>query len=318
MPHISPTRNKSAGFTLVEMLAIAPIIVIVLAVFIGLMINMTGDVLASSMRNKLVYDVNQAFDQMDTDVKGAVLFPSTSFTPAAGQGLDFTAAANSTAYVSGSSPFQTADWTIILREVATDKSPLDPSHTVVYKKNADGSCSTSPYLYDIVYFFANDPSASDTFVNVYGENQPLGKMYRRVLFDTASTPCTTPYQKPTCQPGVTGTNCLANDEEWGTEGYGLYQMVWYYAGIPDTTTDPWHGQDWIHPYKDGTSGCTSDPPADVFQNPNSCTYHFLDPYSPTTGQNAKSIYIMLGAQTTVAGKTVSLPSQVYYGTRGGN
>lgn len=330
----SHNRERSAGFTLVEMLAIAPIIVLVLATFIGLMINMTGDILATSARNKMIYLSNKSMDILADDVHRTVLFPSQSFTPASPQGINLSAVpdANGTTepYFNGATAFPTKNYFLILRQVATDKSPFDSARKIVRKANAPYACTdtanvekNSPYLYDVVYFITSKkvppPSSPDAYYH---------RWFRRVVFDSASTPCTTPWQKPSCAKGQTASICKAVDEEWATSGYEsgttLPSGTFFFSDIPEPTSVP-YGQQWIHPYNDGTTNCNVNYLDDArlaLDHPNhatamACAFNGTDPYSPDGSKNAKAIHFSQYWMTTVAGKTLTYTNVIYL-KRGGS
>lgn len=60
-------RNK--GFTLVEVLVIAPIVILVLSAIVALVVSSTGSSLRSSARSQLQYDVLSALDRIEADMK---------------------------------------------------------------------------------------------------------------------------------------------------------------------------------------------------------------------------------------------------------
>jgi len=330
--------HSSAGFTLVEMLAIAPIIVLVLATFIGLMINMTGDVLATSARNKMAYMANKSQDMMVDDVHRTVLFPNQSFTPQAPQGLTSSVVldANGTSepIYNGDQPFQIKQYNLILRQVATDKSPFDPARKIVRKANAPYACSDAanvekndPFLYDVIYFQTAKKIPPPAAPNAY-----YHRWFRRILFDKNSTPCVTPWQKPTCAKGQTGVNCKAVDQEWATEGYEsgvtLPAAYFYFADIPEPKvgTGPGqvaYGQQWIHPFNDGTPSCSMNYYDDLAANASNpyyvspCSFNSEDPYSPSSGKNAKAIHFSQTWMVVVSGKTIFYPNN-FYAVRGGS
>jgi len=339
--HVTSYNNKSirsAGFTLVEMLAIAPIIVLVLATFIGLMINMTGDVLATSSRNKMAFLANKSQDMMVNDVHRTVLFPNQSFTPKSPQGINYSASpdANGTTepYNNGDQPFVIKAYNLILRQVATDKSPFDPTRKIVRKANAPYACSDTanveknePFLYDVIYFQTAKKIPPPAAANAY-----YHRWFRRILFDKNSTPCTEPWQKPTCAAGQTGDNCKAVDEEWATEGYEsgvtLPSAWFYFSDLPEPKvgTGPGqvgYGQQWMHPFNDGTPSCSLSYEADYgahagdpyYVSP--CAFNAQDPYSPSTGKNAKAIHFTQTWMVQVSGKTIFYANN-FYAVRGGS
>ena len=82
-----PTKK---GFTLVEMLIIAPIVVLVIGIFVSAIVSMTGDVLSVRSVNNMTYNIQNALDTVSADVKASGGYLATnSITPLLnGQGYD--------------------------------------------------------------------------------------------------------------------------------------------------------------------------------------------------------------------------------------
>jgi len=198
---------KNRGFTLVEMLIVAPIVILVIGIFISAIISMTGAVLVSRGANALSFSINDAMTRIDQDVKASGGFLAYSFTPLAGQGFNNTNL--DTTY------FQNASVAngnmLILNSYATDQNPLTPTRNVINLMNAPFGCSSpsvnqnAKLMTNTVYFIKNINS--------------VNTLWRRVLMpanynNTTTTVCTPPpWQKPTCAVGVVSANCVANDQE---------------------------------------------------------------------------------------------------------
>lgn len=193
---ILPKTSHSAGFTLVEVMVIAPIIILAITGVIALIIVLTGDVLRVKGTNDLVYNTQNALNQIEQDVKRTVEFRQTSYTPTSPQGQ----ADNGTAF----DTITHANTYLILRTIATDRGPDSEQRKLIYKQSGS-TCSTTPYTYDIVYFTKVDSTSGVT------------SLWRRVVFGNttdAGTPCTgsTAWQAPSCSPGYTNTTvCLSED-----------------------------------------------------------------------------------------------------------
>ena len=67
-PH-SHTHQKSRGFTLVEMLVVAPIVILFIGGMIYLLVNITGETLASRSEDALSFDLQQALNRVEDDVR---------------------------------------------------------------------------------------------------------------------------------------------------------------------------------------------------------------------------------------------------------
>lgn len=193
MRSMSQNPRASSGFTLVEVLIIAPIIILVIAGFIALIITVTGDVLRTKGSNDLVYTTEDALARIEQDVLRTAEFRQTSYTPTSPQGQSDDTTAFDTISQAGTY--------LVLRSRATDKSPIADTRVLIF--TASGmTCSTSPYTFDIVYF---TKVASG-----------ITSLWRRVVFGNttdAGTPCsgTTPWQQPTCSPGYVNAFCKAED-----------------------------------------------------------------------------------------------------------
>lgn len=74
----SNRRQRSRGFTLIEILAIAPVIILVLAGIIGLIINLTGSSMVTSAKSQLQSDVLTALDRIEADVRLSTTLEGTT------------------------------------------------------------------------------------------------------------------------------------------------------------------------------------------------------------------------------------------------
>lgn len=204
--------DKEAGFTLVEMLAIAPVAILIIGGFIALMVTMVGDIMVNNGRNIMTHDIQTALNMIEQDVRVSTEFQSTSGTMLTPQGKNDTTSA-----------FTSTSGDLILRRVATDKNPLDPSHSLVYY-NSPQSCSSKdvykndPYLIHVIYFVKEST------------------LWRRTyLPNPAGTLCQTAWQVNSCSVGYTNTTrCKTNDTEVirNVESF----TVSYYTEPQDTTS----------------------------------------------------------------------------------
>lgn len=200
----SRPSSSSRGFTLVEILVIAPLIIITVAIFVALIITITGDVLRTKGSNDLIYNTQDTLNRIEQDANLAVEFRATSYTPLSPNGITGTTNfdGSSAFTVGGSSPAR-----LILRSLSTDKQPLSETRQLIYKSPPSCSGSTVPYTHDIIYFIKGS------------------SLWRRVLIgdstlagtNTAGAPCATPWQIATCSPGYTSTVCKAEDSELMTD-----------------------------------------------------------------------------------------------------
>lgn len=194
-------NNKKTGFTVVEVLIIAPIVVLVIGAFITAVVNMTGDVLASRGANDLAYSINDALSRIEQDVKLSNGYLATNnITLVAPQGSD-----NATAAI-----FQNATPTgptLILSSVATTTNPLASTRNIVYSKDTKLCNDThidqnEPMPVNIIYFTKN------------------GTLWRRTILpsnytingcDAINKVAAMPWQQPTCAPTTSGGLCKTQD-----------------------------------------------------------------------------------------------------------
>ncbi len=206
--------KKSSGFTLIEMLVIAPIVILAIGAFIAVIVNLTGEVMSSRGSNVLTYDVQDALNRIEADTKlstsslavNSINIASTSqgyvadgaATPG-GSTVNFT---NIDKTASGGSPAS-----LILNALVTNGNPLSPNTMTVFLANKPNDCSdptayakNTPMTMNIVYYIANNT------------------LWRRVImpqdYANAANRCgSAPWQQPSCMPGYTVPFCATNDQK---------------------------------------------------------------------------------------------------------
>lgn len=186
--------NKNSGFTVVELVVVAPAVILAIGAFIVAIIAMTGETLASRATNSLAYDIDAALSQIEQDINLSDSFLATNqFEIASPQGLNDDSTDFSNASTDGGNA-------LILSQTATTTNPIQPSSTV--KLIDDPYECSSPLInqnkklsINIVYFIKDNT------------------LWRRTLLpaDYASTACITPWQLPSCSPGYSASFCKTND-----------------------------------------------------------------------------------------------------------
>lgn len=106
--HQIKRNRRHAGFTLVEMLAVAPIVLIVIGVLISAMVSMIGDALVANARTVVAYNTRDALNRIE-DARISINFMSTFSLISAPQGKD-----------SGTSAFNSGNDDLIM----TNRRPL--------------------------------------------------------------------------------------------------------------------------------------------------------------------------------------------------
>lgn len=198
MQHINKSRFNLRGFTVVEVMVIAPVLMLVIGVFVGVITELVSQSVVSRAQSQAVYDVQDALSRIEQDVKTSSGFLSTnsmSSTILSPQGLND----DTTAYTGGSS-------VLILKMTATTTNPNDSAVKPVYS-NTPNTCTNvnviynTPMIYNVVYFVKN------------------GSLWRRTMMPSGynNSPsvvwCNTAYQQPSCTVGVVNANCLTEDIE---------------------------------------------------------------------------------------------------------
>lgn len=199
----NPTKpgRYNAGFTLIEVLIIAPIVILVISGFVALMIALIGDVLASREYGVMAYETQDALERIEQDTRLSTQFLATSGTLESPQG--------SNNNFTGTSAFAAASNTLILGSLTTDKNPADTTRKLVYYAGQPNPCGTSEtynrVLQSKVMYFLKD-----------------GSLWRRAVlpnYNTNVSPddytvCAAAWQRNTCSPNYsTGTRCQTNDTE---------------------------------------------------------------------------------------------------------
>ncbi len=189
-----PKAKQQCGFTVVEVLVAAPLVVLIIGAFIGLIINITGDVLATRAASVLAYNIQDTLDRIERDVKlsGAYL-ATNNVNLTSPQGFD-----------NGTGSFQNAGSNgpmLILNAYSTTDNPISTDTGFVYLNGQPNACNSgkiveNPILMFNIVYFVRDNS-----------------LWRRVLMpeNYNTIGCSTPWQQPSCAPGITGAYCVTQD-----------------------------------------------------------------------------------------------------------
>lgn len=189
-----PNKNqRSKGFTLVEMLVVAPLVILVIGGIIALMVNVVGDVLVTRDKSAMTYNIQNALDLIEQDTRLSHQFLTTTGTLTAPQGSD--------SNFTGTAAFTNTS-NLILSANATDKNPADTTRQLIYYANQPNACGATQsfntiFTTKIIYFIKS------------------GSLWRREAVPswTASTVCATPWQRNTCSPGYTAAQCQTTDTQ---------------------------------------------------------------------------------------------------------
>lgn len=192
--------NKYLGFTVVELLVVAPIIILLIGVFISAIIAMTGDVLSSRGESETLFDAQYAVDMIERDVKTSAAFLATNnilLTSPQGKNNDTTKFSNADTTIGS---------TLILNSYITTSNPISENRNFINYKSPNACDSTNvsendKLTYNIVYFTKLNPDN--------------GKytLWRRVIMPVnyATIGCSQPWQQPSCSPESSDAFCKAKD-----------------------------------------------------------------------------------------------------------
>lgn len=215
-------RSVQAGFTLIEMLVIAPIVILAIGAFLTVIISMTGEVLSSRSSNALAYNIQDAINRIDQDVKLSTGFlAQNNITLTAGEAQGYNNDATNFTNVGG-----TSGTSLILSMLVTNGNPLSSSSGIVYLADKPNACGSSqikdntPMTMNVVYFVKDNT------------------LWRRTImpsnYASGSVRCSTPWQQPSCAPGYTASFCKTNDIKL-VEGVSSSNFFLQYLGNASST-----------------------------------------------------------------------------------
>ena len=193
--------HPKKAFTLVEMMVVAPIVIIVIGVCMTVIVSMTGQVLTTRGSNYLTLSINDALDKIDRDVKDSSSFLATNninLATAGTQGYgDDTSSTNTTAFFSVDA---VKGDMLILNNYATTQNPLKKTRGYVY----------IPSSYSCVSAYISQNPKMATNIVYFVKNNVL---WRRVIMPSnyTSAGCSTPWQIPSCNASNTHAFCKTTD-----------------------------------------------------------------------------------------------------------
>lgn len=217
--------RRSPGFTLIEMLIIAPIVIIAISGFIALMVSMVSDVLVSRDQNTMAYETQGALDRIEQDTRLATQFLTTTGTLPSPQG--------SNNNFTGTTAFTNTSNTLILNTLATDDNPANTTRRLVYYAGQPNACGTlqtynKVFQAQVVYFIKDSSLWRRTLVPNFNFNATPNS---ETLCQTSSTGV---WQQNSCSPGYTASRCQTNDVELMK---GIANLTVNYYTTPGSTAD---------------------------------------------------------------------------------
>ncbi|MGB4420411.1 MAG: immunoglobulin domain-containing protein [Candidatus Saccharimonadales bacterium] len=211
-------RKKTAAFTLVEMLVVAPVVILIIGVIINSMIQMTGEIMATRSAALITSDIQEALNTIENDVVNSGAFLATNnitLTSPQGRNNDTT-------------NFKNADTTygpaIILNSYATTDNPTKYDIKYIYTKtpnpcDASAVQANSKLMFNVIYFIKDNA------------------LWRRVIApeNYQEAGCETAWQTPSCYPGINGSFCKSQDKKM-VEGINNDGLEISYYPTPNSTT----------------------------------------------------------------------------------
>jgi len=188
--------KKSGGFTLIEMLVVAPFIILLIGTTISIISTLTGDSLKVVSKNEKIHEVQDALERIEATSERAKqgFEATTTQSPlTAPQGKN-----------SGTTAFSSNATTLVIQIPATTENPLSSSRRILY---TDAACSMI-YVAYLVYFVDS------------------GTLYERTIRGggtsgysvNSSNVCvtSTPWQRGSCTSAGSGV-CVKADEALATD-----------------------------------------------------------------------------------------------------
>lgn len=217
---------KHSGFTLVEMMIVAPMLILIIGAIIVSIVTLTGESLAEGGKAQLINDVQESLDRIENDVQSSGAYLSTNnFDLTSPQGLNDA----TQKFVSISA---TGNDSIILNSFSTSANPSLSSRSLVYLPNTPFACGDASLgqnqamTMNIVYFVKNSA------------------LWRRTVatstYASKTCPGVTVWQQPNCAEALMSTNtglCKAQDELLLTGVEPSDFKVYYYLSASDTTPE---------------------------------------------------------------------------------
>lgn len=207
------------------MLIVAPIVLVTIATFVGVIIFITGEVLSSRANNSLAYNVQDALNTIEDDVRLSGAFLATNNV----------AIASPQGYDNGTQSFQNAGSSngtaLILNSMATTNTYYSPDRKLIPLANLPNNCSSSQV----------NQNQMMTLNTIYFVKD--NTLWKRTLLPSnyATKGCNgaQPWQKPTCNAG-TGGLCTAKDTKLvqlpNSSDSSLTFQIQYYT-TPQSTSE---------------------------------------------------------------------------------
>lgn len=212
-------KLQTQGFTLIEVLLVFPMLLIAIAGMLAILIVILQQNTSARATLNVVYRTQQALDIMDNDIRYSSRFlVATDSMPVTTDAYGSNNSAQAWSY----KDYDAQHRVLIVRAYSSTDNLLSDSRKNVYINQLGCTGSTkyaNPQLqYNIIYFIRNNT------------------LYKRILVDTTTATCDTPYQQQSCPIDVTyprNSTCKADDEVLLENAASM--TLQYYFNPSDTT-----------------------------------------------------------------------------------
>lgn len=223
---INNNYHKS-GFSLVEMLIVVPIVILMIGVFITAIVAMTGDVLATRASNSLSYNIQDALNNIEQDVRLSGGYLSTNNI----------ALVSPQGYNNDTTGFTNIDTTkgpmLILNTYTTTNNPMNSNRSIVYASNQPNACNSTliteneTVMMNVIYFVKNDTLWRRTVAPANYET-----------IGCVSGVIGAPWQQPSCALNISGAICKTQDKKMvdGVAANG-FVLKYYPSSTPTIQND---------------------------------------------------------------------------------
>ena len=230
--------NNPKGFTIAELIIVAPVVILLIGVFISTIIAMTGTVLSGLGEANLSYDVKYAVDMITKDIENSGGYLATNnITVLSPQGLNDDATNFTNIDTANGS-------TLILNTYGITYNPLNPARNIIYTSGPN-LCwdydvnQNKPLIVNVIYFVKKNPDNTKT-------------LWRRSIapqnYETLGCNGGSLWQKPSCTPGIVNSNCKTEDikliEKLSDDGFNVqyildsdHKTINYLANSPTATNE---------------------------------------------------------------------------------
>ncbi|MCE7936223.1 type II secretion system protein [Candidatus Saccharibacteria bacterium CPR2] len=189
------------GFTLVEILVVAPIFILVAMGMLGYLIERYGQTLIKSAEVNLMVDAQTITLNLEDELAFA-----TNFGDTLGANLSDPNEPN------GGWTFNTTPNTLIIYEQSRTGDIRDPNSDVIFAQPCDG---TSIALNNLIYFSEDN------------NNNDYKSLYKRTVVPDSADICATNFRQLTCPSETVGTNGCNQADALVTDKLIDFQVTYY-------------------------------------------------------------------------------------------